>query len=103
MLKKFFKAVTTLILLVGCYFGYVHVFAIVVEQFRATRHPKPSFSRSTTRSRSWKRSRYAKAAFGPDHWSAAEDLAYRYYNAERGFWIYAKEWERIVEEERRAL
>ena len=37
MLKKLFKAVTTLTLLVGCYFGYVHVFAIVVEQFRAIR------------------------------------------------------------------
>ena len=27
MLKKLFKALTTLTLLVGCYFGYVHVFA----------------------------------------------------------------------------
>ena len=35
MLKKLFKALTTLTLLVGCYFGYVHVFAIVVEQLQA--------------------------------------------------------------------
>ena len=35
VLKKILKAVTTLALLAGCYFGYVHVFAIVVEQLRA--------------------------------------------------------------------
>ncbi len=42
--------------------------------------------------------RYAKEACGPDHWAADEELAYRYYNAERGYWIYAKECEQIVEE-----
>ncbi len=35
MLKKLFKSLTTLTLLAGCYFGYVHGFAIVVEQLRA--------------------------------------------------------------------
>ena len=42
VLKKFFKAVTTFTLLVGCYFGYVHVFAIVVEQLKATAHRQQS-------------------------------------------------------------
>ncbi len=31
MFKKFLKALTTLALLIGCYFGYIHVFAIVVD------------------------------------------------------------------------
>ncbi len=41
---------------------------------------------------------YAKASFGNDHWSTAIDLGYRYYNAERGFWMYAREYEPITEE-----
>ena len=36
--------------------------------------------------------------FGDKHWTAQDDLTYRYYNAERGYWIYAKDYERIEEE-----
>ena len=98
MLKKLFKALTTLTLLAGCYFGYVHVFAIVVEQLRAIKRTD-NFAFPIHDSKSKQESiRYAKEACGPDHWAADEELAYRYYNAERGYWIYAKECERIVEE-----
>ncbi|MFI5455416.1 MAG: hypothetical protein ACHRXM_08180 [Isosphaerales bacterium] len=98
MLKKILKAVTMFTLLVGCYFGYVRVFAVLVEQFRATRRPDKIMFRVKD-SKSKKESIvYARDAFGRGHWSAAEDLAFRYYNAERGFWMYAQEWERVVEE-----
>ena len=98
MLKKLFKALTTLTLLVGCYFGYVHVFAIVVEQFRAIKRTDTLvFAVHDSKSKQ-ESIRYASDACGADHWAADEDLAYRYYNAERGYWIYAKECERIVEE-----
>jgi RNA polymerase sigma factor (sigma-70 family) len=36
----------------------------------------------------------AKRAFGPEHWSADPDLPGRYYNRERGYWMYYKEYER---------
>ncbi len=98
MLKKLFKAVTALTLLVGCYFGYVHVFAIVVEQFRAIRRTDNIVFPVHDSKSKLESIRYAREAFGPNHWSADDDLAYRYYNAERGYWIYAKECERIVEE-----
>jgi hypothetical protein len=97
VLKKILKAVTTLALLVGCYFGYVHVFAIVVERLRAVHRtenvmfPVPSNSKRVSIA-------HAEAAFGSDHWSTDPELAFRYYNAERGYWMYAKDWERIVEE-----
>src|SRR5262249_49164845 len=96
--KKMLKAVTALALLVGCYFGYVRVFAIVVEQLRATRRPDNIIVQVRDSNSKLASIAYAKATFGPGHWSAAKDLAYRYYNADRGFWIYAQEWERIVEE-----
>ena len=37
MLKKTFKAVTAFSLLVGCYLGYVQVFAVVVRVMTTTR------------------------------------------------------------------
>jgi hypothetical protein len=98
VLKKLFKALTTLTLLVGCYFGYVRIFAIVVEQLKAIKRTD-NFIFAIHDSKSKQESiRYAKEACGENHWAADEDLGYRYYNAERGYWIYAKEYKRIVEE-----
>ncbi len=35
----------------------------------------------------------AAKAFGSDHWSAHKDLKIRFYDAQRGFWIYAQNYE----------
>ena len=43
--------------------------------------------------------RYAREAFGPDHWTAADDLQFRYYNPDRGFWMYSKNYKRPLEED----
>jgi hypothetical protein len=98
VLKKLLKAVTAFTLLLGCYFVYIHAFAVVVEQLRSTRRAEgikflPHDSNSKLEAIA-----HARLAFGDDHWSATNDLAYRYYNAERGFWMYAKQVWRIVEE-----
>ena len=75
MLKKLFKALTTLTLLVGCYFGYVHVFAIVVEQLSAVKRTD-NFAFAVKDSKSRQESiRYAIEACGADHWAADKDLA----------------------------
>ncbi len=37
----------------------------------------------------------AARAFGPTHWSADKALPVRYYNRERGYWMHAKEYERL--------
>ena len=98
MLKKVFKILTTLTLLVGCYFGYVHVFAIVVVQLKASKHTE-NFAFPIHDSKSLQDSiRYAEEACGTGHWATDKELAYRYYNAERGYWIYAKECIRVTEE-----
>jgi hypothetical protein len=98
VLKKLFKALTTLTLLWGCYFGYIQVFAIVVEQLRAIRRTDNFMFRDHPSNSKLQSIQYALETFGPDHWTADNELGYRYYNAERGYWIYAKECERIVEE-----
>ena len=34
----------------------------------------------------------------PGHWATREDLNFRYYSAEHGYWMYAQEWEQIQDE-----
>ncbi|HKI19349.1 MAG TPA: hypothetical protein VKA15_15790, partial [Isosphaeraceae bacterium] len=98
MLKKLFKAVTMFTLLMGCYFVYVHAFAVIVDQLRASRRSDGMMFPTHDSNSRLEAIAHAGSAFGWDHWSAVNDLAYRYYNAERGFWMYAKQVWRIVEE-----
>ena len=42
--------------------------------------------------------RRAKAVMPPGHWATRPDLNFRYYNAERGYWMYAQELEQVQEE-----
>ena len=64
MLKKIFKAVTAFILLVGCYLGYVRAFAVVVEQFRASRRIDINAFAAPNRSPSGKRSSWPRPTSG---------------------------------------
>jgi hypothetical protein len=99
VLKKLFKSAAAFFILLGCYFGYVRLFAIVVQQFTAT-HNTGGIMFAVHDSKSKMISiQYSKAAMGPGHWSSAPDLGYRYYNTERGYYIYAREAKRIVEED----
>ena len=98
MLKKLLKSLTTLTLLVGCYLGYVHGFAIVVEQLQAIKRTDNLLFRIQPSKSLLDSIRYATEACGEGHWAADKELAYRYYNAERGYWIYAKECIRVIEE-----
>ena len=85
MLKKIFKAVTAFTLLVGCYFGYVQVFAIVVRQMttvRAPRHPTSGSTTIPTRSELDPAAKGSNATWPLEH---QDDLNFRYYNAERGY------------------
>jgi hypothetical protein len=98
VLKKLVKATTAFALLVGCYLVYVRAFAVVVDHFRANRRSEGMMFPTHDSNSKLEAIVHARTAFGPKHWSATNDLAYRYYNAERGFWMYAKQVWRIVEE-----
>ena len=101
MLKKTFKAVTAFSLLVGCYFGYVQVFAIVVRQMTTSRRsqvdpddldpPRLGFEACSPFGS-------PRRSMPPGHWSTRNDLNFRYYSADRGYWMYAQEMEQIQEE-----
>ena len=91
MFKKIFKAATVFTLLVGCYLGYVQVFALVVRQMTtvpaAPEGPLLYPQRLESLLESMKR---AKDVMPPGHWATRRDLNFRYYNAERGYWMYAR-------------
>jgi hypothetical protein len=99
VLKKTFKAVTVFCLLVGCYFGYVQVFAILVRQMTSIRRTKGPDVWIRHDSDSRRASiRLAKSVMPPGHWSTGDHLNFRYYSAERGYYMYAQEMEQIQEE-----
>jgi lipopolysaccharide export system protein LptA len=99
LVKKLLKLATVFTLLLGCYFGYVRAFTVVVGRLTAARRVEDVAFRVLD-SRSKKEAiAQARQHFGPDHWTAREDLQLRYYNAERGFWMYSQKEERVIEED----
>ena len=88
----------TFTLLLGGYFAYVHAFDFVVAQFQARPVPRTSQVPGTP-----VEVEAASHALWPSNPSArttgaSRDQPYAYYNAERGFWMYALEVEEIQEE-----
>ena len=93
--KKALQVVTAFGLLLAGYAGYVQLFALVVAHVAP---PRVALALEGPRSESDTRRRaidLAAGSFGPGHWSAADDLQIRYYSAEKGYWMYAKEYERL--------
>ena len=99
MLKKIRKAVTAISLFLGCYFGYIQVFSILVGQMTTVLRIGDDIKIPQHDSDSKRESiELAKAVMPPGHWSTRNDLNFRYYSAERGYWMYAQEMEQIQEE-----
>jgi hypothetical protein len=99
VLKKLLKLVTVFTLLVGCYLGYVRAFAALVTHLTAARRIDDiAFTVRDSRSKKEAVVR-AREAFGPKHWTADDELQLRYYNSERGFWMYSQKETRVMEED----
>ena len=94
MFKKALQIAMTFGVLLAGYAGYVRVFALVA---RSVSHKAPA---SLVRLHPVSSKTHLKAIelaaqhFGPDHWAAAKDLPIRLYNADRGFWMYARNYTR---------
>ncbi|HMF37323.1 MAG TPA: hypothetical protein VKF17_11810, partial [Isosphaeraceae bacterium] len=99
MLRKLLKLVTMLTLLAGCYLGYVRAFTVVMAQLTAARKVDDiPFIVKDSKSKQ-EAILHARESFGPKHWTADDDLQLRYYNSERGFWMYSQHDDRIIEED----
>ena len=86
------RIVTTCGFLVAGYFGYTQAFALL-SQHVATPPNVPRLPYDPSPSRSAKEaSQLALDAFGPGHWASKAKI--RFYESERGFWIYADDYKR---------
>ena len=97
MFKNLLKAGMTFTLLLGGYFAYGRGFEFVVQRLRTYRSTDTSFPIRPSKSKEHATA-LARESFGPDHWSVTTDHLFAYYNAERGFWMFALDVEEIQEE-----
>lgn len=98
LIKKLFQILITAGLLTAGSQAYRLGFAVAERQL-APPLPKSVAKHSgdagpATLSRSAQEARdLAAKAFGENHWSAHKDLKIRFYDAQRGFWIYAQNYD----------
>lgn len=98
MFKKTLQVATAFGLLLAGYAVYVRAFAlfarVVAPPMRGMvfidKDRPVGVSKTARQARA-----LARAAFGPNHWASAEDLPIRIYNADRHFWLYARDYERL--------
>ncbi len=93
MFKKALKIAIAFVVLLGAHLGYVRLFAIVAQRAAMGRQSVVQLQPTDSRT---KKEAIALAArgFGETHWSADRELPGRYYNKDRGYWMYYKEYER---------
>ena len=86
------RIVTTCGFLAAGYFGYSQAFALLSRHVAVPPNvPKLPYDPSPSRS-SREASQLALDAFGPGHWASKARI--RFYESERGFWIYADDYKR---------
>lgn len=99
MRKKALRIIVTLGLLVAGYAAYGRAFPLLTRLIVQKREDyiipyDPSPSRSARMA-----TELAIRAFGKDHWSVSSDCM-RYYNADRGYWMYAQKYDRMADGKR---
>jgi hypothetical protein len=96
VVKKALQIVTTIGLLVAGYAGYVRGFATLAAQVQRPRLV-PLVNAGVNRAKSaLQADELARRAFGADHWSADPnpEKSFRYYDRDRHYWIYSKNYTR---------
>ena len=102
MFKKALQIATTLGLLVAGYAGYTRAFGAATAWVRANTPRSevlvdldahvPGLGEKNA-------VELAEELFGPDHWTV-KDTAVKYYNTERGYWMFFEDYERLNEGKR---
>src|SRR5262249_30078376 len=98
VLKTLLKVATTFTLLLGCYFAYVRAFNLVVRQLQFENPGSSILVKIRDAKSKLEAQALARLAFGPGHWTGTADLPYAYYNSQKRFWMYWREYEEVKEE-----
>ncbi len=102
VIRKALRIATALGLLIAAYAGYTRLFAVAVARLappRAVAGPAALPAAAGRSAGAREAEELAVAAFGPGHWSTT-DLIKRYYNVERGYWMYAGDYKRSADGKR---
>ncbi len=94
MFKKALQIVVTLGMLLGGYQVYLVAFAMLTDRIGAAPTLPPEWKQIESRT-SREARRLAIESFGADHWTAKPDLRIRFYDAARGFYMYAGDYTRL--------
>jgi hypothetical protein len=93
VLRTLLRTTATLALLVGGYLGYCRGFAVVAARVGGSQSvPIIPFDPSPARTQR-ETFELARAAFGPNHWTADPMQATSYYDSERRYWMFFKSYE----------
>ena len=100
MFKKALQIVATFSLLVGGYAAYARVFAIVAEQLgQAADGDSTPFPETESKS-ALRATEVARETLGAGSFASQRDLKIRYYDAVRGYYMYAENYERLADGKR---
>ncbi len=92
--KKVLQIVTAFGVLLASYATYVQVFAVVAARLGAVNIAQADKFRKLPSRTEQQAIDLATTTFGRKHWTANRELTYRYYNHERGYWMYAENYEK---------
>ena len=95
MFKKALQIAVTFSLLVGGYAGYTRLFAVAAALLGDGRGEGAAAFPEVDSASAQKANELARESFGPGHWAARKDLKLLYYEASRGFYMYAENYERL--------
>jgi hypothetical protein len=95
VLKKAIQAATAFGVLLAGYAGYVRVFALVAQAVGRDVRGAVVLHEKTESKSMRDAINEAIRGFGKDHWAASEGRLIRIYNAERGFYMYARDYKRL--------
>jgi hypothetical protein len=91
--KKALKVAITFAVLLAAHVGYVQIFALVARYTALSRPMVVQLQPADSRTKK-EAIALGVRGFGAGHWTADPDLPGRYYNKERGYWMYYKAYER---------
>ncbi len=94
MFKKALQIVATIGVLAGAYQAYLVAFALLTDRIGDRRRDTITLVAREGKVAK-EATEYAKRAFGETSWAANKELPIRLYDAERGFFMYAGDYERL--------
>lgn len=98
LFKKLLMAGMTFLLILGCYYGYVQAFGLLVDRLKSGRTDDGLFFPVRNSRSKQEAQNLCRISFGPNHWTVTSDMPFAYYNTEQHFWMFSMKVTEVQEE-----